>query len=197
MHFTDLVTHTSALPVGRHVIYDLPEGKVIIRNVGILHPSLSPNPAYRLHLYVGGREVMPRHTDFFSDYLLKVQIRPDLRLPLSEACEQVCNGASPQSLMSSVSKHLPRFFAEAGDATWTFQTSEDETGGLPTEVFLCGLQTLIRVYELNGFLDKPREAFRQVFLALEQGKPLPEVVQQLRPEVRPAKRYFNRLERKA
>jgi hypothetical protein len=195
MHYSDLVAHTPKLPVGRHIIYDLPEGKVEIQNAGVRNPSLSPLPEFRLHLYVDGRLLTPRHSDFFTDYLLKVDARPDLHLPLTEACEQVCNGTSPQAIMTS--KRLPRWFSEASDKTFFFQKTQDETAGLPTELFLCGLQGLIRVYELNSYVPKAAEAFRTAFLGLEKGQPFIEVVKPLSPQVRPDKRYFNGLARRA
>jgi hypothetical protein len=193
MHYSDLVQRTTSLPEGRHIVYDLPDGQVEIRNVGVRHPYLSSRPEFRLYLHVDGRETSPRHSDFFTDYLLKIEARTDLRLPLTEVCEQVCNGLGPQGLISN--KRLPRRFAEAGESTWNLQTSMDQTAGLPTEVFLCGLQCLIRVCELNAYLDHAPEAFRMAFLSLEKGQPLMEVMARLRPQVVPGKRYFDRLQR--
>lgn len=193
MHYTDLIAHTNALPLGSYVVYDLPDGRIEIRNLGVRHPDLSPHPEFRLELLVNGRRFTPRHGDFFSDFVLKTEARPPLRLPLSETCEQICNGVDPQALM--VSKQFPRLFAEVGDETWSLQTSMDQTGGLPTEVFLCGLQTLTRVFDLNEWLPRAPEAFRQAFLKLEKGDPLPEVLRNLQPQIRSGKRYFNRLER--
>ena len=181
--------------MGRHIIYDLPEGKVEIQNAGVRHKSLTPKPEYRLYLYLDNRQIAPRHPDFFTDYLLKVEARPDLRLPLTDACEQVCNGLSPQSMMTT--KRLPRWFSEVNDRTFAFQTSQDQTAGLPTELFLCGLQGLIRVYELNDYVPKPAEAFRLAFLALEKGQPFVDVMKTLAPQLRPGKRYFDGVERKA
>ncbi|MBU1984815.1 hypothetical protein KJ815_10445, partial [bacterium] len=140
-----------------------------------------------------GRELAYRHGDFFTDFQLKVEARPDLRLALTEACEHVCNGLNPQSLLAS--KNLPARFAEIGEATWHMQTTMYATAGLPTELLLCGLQTLIRVYELNRYLDNAPEAFRSVFLGLEKAIPLPGLLRALQPQVRPQKRYFDRLER--
>jgi hypothetical protein len=193
MHYTDLITRTQALAAGPHLIYELPDGKVEIRNTGVRQAMLSPRPEFRVYLHVDGRELCPRHSDFFTDYLLKIETRPELRLVLTEACEQVCNGLSPQHVMAS--KRLPRRFAEASEETWPLQTSAYQTAGLPTEVFLCGLQCLIRGDELNQFVDKPTEAFRKAFLGLEKGEPLPAVVQALVPQIKPEKRYYNRLER--
>ncbi len=154
---------------------------------------MSPEPEYRLYVTVNGRELCPRHSDFFVDYLLKIETRPDLRLPLTEACEHVCNGVSPQQFMSN--KRLPRLFAEVNPATNALQKTLDQTGGLPTEVFLCGLQGLIRVYDLNRSLEKALETFRHAFLRLEKGEPYVAVARELQPLVRPGKRYFNRLAR--
>lgn len=193
MHYSDLVTHTTALPLGRHLLYDLPDGRIEIRNLGVRHPLLSPQPEYRLSITVDGRTVNPRHSDFFVDYLLKIEARSDLRLILTEACEQVCNGVSPRQIIGT--KRLPRAFGEAGEATHSLQKSIEQTGGLPTEVFLCGLQGLIRVYDLNRSLEKVPESFRQAFLRLEKGESYIVVARELQPKVRPEKRYFNRLAR--
>ncbi|RPH95176.1 hypothetical protein EHM69_05190 [candidate division KSB1 bacterium] len=193
MHYSDLVQRTAALSEGRHVIYEMPEGRVEIRNIGVGNPQLSARPEFRLYLFLDGREMQPRHSDFFCDYLLKIETRPDLHLPLTEACEQVCNGTAPTGVMTA--KRLPRKFAETGESTWSMQTSMYANGGLPTELFLCGLQGLLRVYELNHWLDNSPEAFRQVFLKLEKGQPYVDVVRDLFPLVRPEKRYFDRMER--
>ncbi len=193
MHYSDLILRTSGLSVGSHIIYEVTGGKIEIRNAGQRRPHLSPRPEYRLFVHAAGRELAPRHGDFFTDFQLKVEARPDLRLALTEACEQVCNGMDPLSQITA--KGLPAHFAEAGEATWTLQTSMYQTAGFSTEIFLSGLQTLIRVYDLNGYLDKPQEAFRSVFLGLEKGNNLAELLRILQPQVRPAKYYFDRLER--
>jgi hypothetical protein len=193
MHYSDLVLKTTNLPLGRTTVYDLPEGRIEIRNLGVRNPMLSPRTEYRLHLDVDGRELTPRHGDFFSDYLLKVETRPDLHLTLTEVCEQVCNGLGPSGLISS--KRLPRRFAEVTDQTAMMQTGMQQTGGLPTEVFLCGLQTIIRVYDLNEWLPNPAEAFRKAFLALEKSERFVDVVATLQPQIMPAKRYFDRVQR--
>lgn len=195
MRYLDLINQTSSLAVGQHVIHDLEDGKVIIRNMGQRNWMMSELPEHRLYLLAGGREYAPRHSDFISDYLLKLETRPALKLALSDAAEQVCNGADPVELMQS--KKLPRFFSTLSDATWTLQTSESQTGGLPTAIFLAGLQALIRVYELNKSLDRPAEAFRQAFVNLEKGLPVLEVVNSLQPKVMPKKVYFNKTERTA
>lgn len=193
MHYTDLVAHTKDLATGKHAIYDLPDGRVEIHNLGVRHPAMSPRAEFRLEMLANNRRFIPRHGDLFADFMLKVDARPTFRLPLSEACEQICNGVDPQSLMQT--KNFPRLFAEPGEATWSMQTGMDQTGGLPTELFLCGLQALVRVYDLNEWLERAPEAFRQAFLKLEKGEPLPAVLRELQPHVRREKRYFNRLER--
>jgi hypothetical protein len=195
MHYSDLVAHTASLSEGRHIIYDLPEGKVEIQNAGVRNKGLSSRPEYRLNVYLDNRRIAPRHGDVFTDYLLKVEARPELHLPLTEACEQVCNGLSPQAIMTS--KRLPRWFAEPSDKTYPFQKSQDETAGLPTELFLCALQVIIRVYELNDYVPKTAEAFRNAFLGLEKGKSHIDVAKTLAPQIRPGKRYFSGLLRKA
>jgi len=195
MHYTDLIQRTADLPVGRHAIYEFPEGKIEIANVGHRHAQLALRDEFRLILSLDGRELLPRHGDFFADFQLKLDARPDLRLALTEACQQVCNGQSPLSMIAS--KNLPARFADVGEATWNMQTSMYQTAGLPTALFLCGLQALIRVYDLNGFLANSPEAFRSVFLGLEKGDPLPQLLRALQPQVKPNKRYFDRLERQA
>jgi len=193
MHYSDLVQRTTDLPLGRHPIYKFSDGTIEIRNLGVRHHDLSPQPEFRLYLLTAGREFAPRHGDFFTDFQLKVDIRPDLRLALTETCEQICNGMDPLTLIPA--KGLPAHFADAGESTWTMQTSMYQTAGFTTEIFLCGLQTLIRVYELNDYLEKPQEAFRGIFLGLEKAIPLAELLRSLQPMVRPSKRYFDRLQR--
>ena len=195
MHYSDLIAHTADLPLGRLIIYDLPEGKVEIQNAGVRNPAFGPRPEYRLYLHLDNKMMDPRHGDFFTDYLLKVEARHDLHLPLTEACEQVCNGVSPQAVMNT--KRFPRWFSETSAKTYYFQKTQDRTAGLPTELFLCGLQAQIRVFELNDWLPKPAEAFRSAFLGLEKGKTIVEVLRALSPQIRPGKRYFSGLERKA
>lgn len=195
MRYTDLITHTSNLPVGKHTIYDLPDGKVIIRNMGQRNWMMSELPEHRLYLLVEGREISPRHSDLLTDYQLKAETRPDLQLALREASEQICNGADPLDYMES--KNFPRRLDTLNDETWPLQMSMYQTGGLPTAVYLCALQCLIRVYELNGILEKPGESFRQAFLNLEHGVPLLDVLNALQPKVMPKKIYFNLSERPA
>ena len=194
MRYSDLITHTSDLAVGRHVIYHLDDGRIIIRNLGQRNWMLSELPEHRLFLEVEGREIAPRHSDFFTDYRLKSDSRPDLRHALLEAGEQICNGADPLDYLEA--KNFPRRFDTLDDDTWSLQMSMHQTGGLPTAIYFCGLQCLIRVYELNHMLDKPGEAFRQAFINLEHGLPLLGVLNSLRPKVMPKKLYFNLTERR-
>lgn len=193
MRYSDLIEKTTDLPVGRHTIYSLKTGQVVIRNTGRRHPLRSERDDHRLHLEYDHRELSPRHGDFFSDYLLKVEIKPDLRMTLTEVCEHICNGADPQELMAA--KHLPVWFSEWGQKTWTLQMSMYQTAGLPTELFLCGLQGLIRVYDLNDPERKFPEAFRQAFVAVSNGASPQEAAVQLAAAVAPGKLYYNRLYR--
>ncbi|MCC6476952.1 hypothetical protein IT157_07835 [bacterium] len=193
MLYSDLVNKTRQLAQGAHVIYNLESGKVIIQQVGVRHHYLTQNPEYRLAIEVGGKRFTPRHTDFLSDYLLKVEARPELRLALSDACDALCNGAKPSELIEQ--KKLPANFADEGLATWTFQTSSYQTGGLPTALLLCGLQCLIRVYELNDPNFNAREEFRKAFLEIQGGAKIEQIGKKLMPHVRPGKRYFDKLER--
>ncbi len=193
MFYKDLIAKTKDLPEGRHNIYSFKEGNIEIRNVGVRHVDLTPHPEWRMSVVVDGREISPRHADFFTDFLLKIEVKPELRVVLSEVCEFVCNGSNPLDLIEQ--KKLPPWFSEWGESTWGFQMSMYQTGGLPTNIFLCGLQVLIRVYEWNDPSFKAAEAFRQAFVSLERNVPLLEVVKKVTPEVRPGKRYFNRTHR--
>ena len=195
MRYLDLISHTTDLSVGKHVIYNLDDGQIIIRNMGQRNWMMSELHEHRLYLHVDGRELAPRHSDYFSDYLLKLETRHELKLALLEASETVCNGGDPVELMES--KHLPRHFSVLSDETWTMQTSAYQTGGLPTAIYLAGLQVLIRVYELNKQLEHPAESFRQAFVNLEKGLPLLDVLNALQPKSLPRKLYFNRTERLA
>ena len=195
MRYTDLVTHTANLTPGKHVIYDLEDGKVSIRNMGQRNWMMSDLPEHRLFLFADGREIAPRHSDFIYDFQLKLDTRPELKLTLLEASEQVCNGADPLELLQA--KKLPARFSTLNDETWSMQTSAYQTGGLPTVIYLAGLQTLIRVYEINKQLDKPAEAFRQAFINLEHNGSLLDVLNTLQPKVMPKKIYFNQTERPA
>ena len=195
MRYTDLVTHTSNLAPGKHVIYNLEDGQVIIRNLGQRNWMMSEMPEHRLYLHADDREIAPRHADFIYDFQLKLDTRPELKLALFEASEQVCNGADPLELLQT--KKLPARFSILNDDTWSLQTSHYQTGGLPTAIYLTGLQTLIRVYEINKQLDKPAEAFRQAFVNLEHNGSLLDVLHTLQPKVMPQKLYFNQTERLA
>lgn len=194
MLYKDLITKTSALSIGRHTIYNLPDGKIEIHNVGQRHVDMSARFDHRLHLVFDQREITPRHSDFFTDFLLKIETRHELRMQITEACETVCNGADPLETM--VQKKLPRFFAEWGEQTWSYQMAMYQTGGFPTDLLLTGIQVLTRCYELNDPTVKWPEQFRQAFVSLEKGSPLLEVVTKLKPEIMSGKRYFDRRERK-
>lgn len=193
MRYSDLVQKTTNLPLGKHPIAELEVGSVLIHNTGARHHYLTARDEYRLIVQTGGKVFAPRHSDFLADYVLKCECRPELRLALSEACDALCNGASPSELLTS--KNLPQRFSEAASATWSFQTSAYQTGGLPTALFLHGLQGLIRVYDLNDSSLRAPEAFRQSFLELQSGAQIQAAAQRLCPQVRPGKRYFDRVTR--
>jgi hypothetical protein len=194
MLYTDLVAKTTNLTIGQHTIYEIEGNRVVISNLGVAHPGRAQKDEYLLELFVNGRNMVPRHSDFFTDYQLKCEVRPDLHLQLSEACEHLCNGANPLELISS--KRLPDFFAEPTNADWSLQTSMYQTAGLSTKLFLCGLQGLIRVQDLNDHNLKAPEAFRVAFVDLSKGKSLLDVVKPLHPQVTPGKRYFDGFIRK-
>lgn len=193
MRYSDLIEKTKDLPLGKHVVTELSTGRIIIQNTGTRHHYLSPRPEYRLSIESGGKSFAPRHSDFLSDYLLKCDCRPELRLPLSEACDAVCNGMSPSEQIEN--KKLPAYFSEVNRDTWSYQTSGFQTGGLSTELFMYGLQAMIRVYDLNDPELKAPEAFRKAFLDVQGGGTVPDAVQRLRPQIRGGKRYFDKLER--
>lgn len=193
MRYSDLVEKTKNLPRGKHVIAELETGRVLIQNVGVRHHYMAPRDEFRLIVECGAKTFTPRHSDLLADYLLKCECRPELRLALSEACDALCNGAGPSELLSS--KKLPVHFSEVTQASWSFQTSAYQSGGLPTDVFLCALQGQIRVFDLNDPALKAPEAFRKAFLDVQQGHPVSEAAQRLRPQVLAGKRYFDRLER--
>lgn len=100
---------------------------------------------------------------------------------------------SPVELIES--KKLPATFAEVNRDTWSYQTSSFQTGGLSTELFMYGLQALIRVYDMNDPELKAPEAFRKAFLDVQGGMSVQDAAQRLRPQVRGGKRYFDKLER--
>lgn len=193
MLYKDLIAKTKNLDSGRHTFYSFPDGHVEIRNVGQRHDYLSARPEYRLILRFDQRDITPRHSDFFTDFLLKIETRHDLRMKITEACEMVCNGADPLETMAH--KNLPRYFADWGEETWSYQMAMYQTGGLPTDLMLTGIQAMIRCYELNDSSTNWPESFRQAFVSLEKGTPLLDVVKKLSPQVMPGKRYFDRLER--
>lgn len=193
MRYSDLVEKTRNLSRGKHVIAELETGRVIIHNVGVRHHYMSTRNEYRLIIEIGGKTFTPRHSDFLSDYILKCECRPELRLALSDSCDAVCNGMSPTEIRDA--KKLPLHFSEVNDASWSYQTSAFQTGGLPTDLFLAGLQAQIRVFDLNDPALKAPEKFREAFLLVQKGALVSEAAQSLRPQVFGGKRYFDRLER--
>lgn len=193
MRYSDLVEKTKNLSRGKLVIAELETGRVIIHNVGVRHHYMSTRNEYRLIIEIGGKTYTPRHSDFLSDYILKCECRPELRLALSDSCDAVCNGMSPTEIREA--KKLPLQFSEVNDASWSFQTSAFQTGGLPTDLFLAGLQAQIRVFDMNDPTLKAPERFREAFLLVQKGISVAEAAQTLRPQILGGKRYFDRLER--
>ena len=193
MRYPDLLRHVRELLVGRHKLCDVEGGEIVIHNTGVRHPDLSDRHEFRLLLRSNGRCYAPRHTDFFSDFLLKLDAQPDQRLSLTDACEQVCNEADPVTVLEK--RGFPKYFSKPGEETWNLQTSSHETAGLSTEMLFHGLQAMVAVYDVNDPPLKAPEAFRKVFVDLSHGIPLHEAVAHLQPAVRPGKRYFDRFER--
>jgi hypothetical protein len=193
MRYPDLVEKAKQLPVGKHVLYGLKSGRVIFHNVGVRHPYLANHDEYRVLIQINGNEYCPRHADLFTDFLLKLDVQPDQRVKLTDACELVCNEASPSDVITRYG--FPTLFAKVGQETWTYQTSAYQTGGLPTELLFYGLQVMILVYHMNDPALHASEAFRKVFVDLSHAIPLHEAVRHLQPQVRPGKRYFDRLDR--
>ncbi|MBK6911580.1 MAG: hypothetical protein IPK53_02650 [bacterium] len=193
MRYLDLTEKTKSLPLGKHVIAELETGRVTIENVGSRHHYMSPRSEYRLVIETGGKRFTPRHGDFLSDVQLKSETRPDLRLALFDSCDALCNGAAPSELMTS--KKLPAYFGDITPESWSLQSTQQQMGGLSTELLLHGLQGLIRVFDLNDPTLKAPETFRKAFLDLQGGMPPHEAAQRLRPQVMGGKRYFDALER--
>lgn len=195
MRYPDLLQKAQQLPVGKHVLYDLKSGKVIFHNLGVRHFYMANHDEYRLLLQVNGREYAPRHGDFFTDFLLKLEAKPDQRLQLTDACELICNEADPLDVIKRHS--FPEYFSVVNEATWKLQTSAYQTGGFPTELLFYGLQAMILVYHMNDPVPNMPEAFRKVFVDMSHGIPQHEAVRHLKPQIRPGKRYFDNLERTA
>ncbi|MBK6765099.1 MAG: hypothetical protein IPG71_01965 [bacterium] len=181
------------MPHGKYSIAELETGRVSIHNVGVRHHYMAPRDEFRLIIECGGKSFTPRHSDMLADYVLKCECRPELRLALSEACDALCNGAGPSELFAV--KKLPLHFSEISQASWSYQTTSFQAGGLPTDIFLCALQGQIRVFDLNDPALKAPEAFRKSFLDVQQGQPVSVAAQRLLPQVMAGKRYFDRLER--
>jgi hypothetical protein len=195
MRYQDLLAKAKEMPVGKHTLFDLSGGKIILHNTGVRHMYMSDRDEYRLLLEINGKSFHPRHSDFFTDFLLKLDAKPDTRLAMNDACELVCNEADPMDVLK---KHdFPPYFSSVGQATWTLQTTAYQTAGFSTEVLFCGLQAMILVSALNDPAMHAPEAFRKVFVELSHGIPLHEAAAPLMPAVRPGKRYFDQLERDA
>lgn len=193
MRYSDLIEKTKSLPVGKHVIAELESGRVLIDNVGTRHHYLSPRPEYRLVIEADGKRFTPRHSDFLSDVLLKSEAKPEFRLALFDACDALCNGAGPSEILQS--KKLPASFGAADSKNWPYQSTQQQTGGLTTELLLYGLQGMIRVMDLNDPTLKAPETFRKAFLELQGGATPFDAAQRLRPQVKAGKRYFDAVER--
>lgn len=189
MRYTDLKAQTASLPVGRHLIYECEADAVFVENVGRRHPHLPDRSIYQLIVRWGDRDTVPRHSDLFSDLLLKVEARPDLRLSLLEACEQICSGAATSQLLEQ--RQFPRYFREPDDAEWAGPMTMYQTAGLPTELFLCALQGLILVYDHNDPSANALEAFRHAFNRLAAGDSILEVIGKLAPATPVGKRYYD------
>lgn len=193
MRYPDLVQKAKQLPAGKYVLYDLKSGKVILHNLGVRHLYMANHDEYRLLIRINGREFAPRQGDFFTDFQLKLEAQPERRVALMEACELVCNEAAPSDVIQR--HNFPASFAVENEVTWKYQTSAYMSGGFPTEMLFYGLQAMILVHHLNDPDSHAPEAFRKVFVDLSHGIPQHEAVLPLKPQVRPGKRYFDRLER--
>lgn len=175
--------------MGKHRIYEREPDAVFIENAGQRHPSFPERDIYRLVIRWNGRDLTVRHVDLFHDLCLKMEVRPDLRLSLLEACEQIANGAAPSQLLEQ--RRFPRTFQEPAGEECPGRTSLEQTAGLPTELFLCALQGLILVYEHNEPTMKAPEAFRHALTRLEAGDSFVEVMKRLAPQTPIGKRYYD------
>jgi len=189
MRYADLKAQTAKLTVGRHLIYEREPDAVFIENVGQRNPALPNWPVYRLVVRWNGRDVTPRHSDIFRDLLLKIEARPDLRLPILEACEQVSAGADPLQLVEQ--RQLPRYFREPNETEWGRPTTMAQTAGLPTELLLCALQDLLLVYEHNEPKMNAPEVLRQAFNRILSGESVSEIMRQFAPRTPLSKRYYD------
>ena len=189
MRYADLKTQTEKLPIGRHLIYEYDPDAIFIENVGQRHEALPERHIYRLIVRWGGRDTMPRYSDLFTDLLLKVEARPDLRLSLLETCEQICSGAAPSQLFEQ--RKFPHYFRESGETEWARPTTIEQTAGLPTELFLCALQGLILVFDHNDPGVNAPEIFRHGFNRVAAGDSILEVIDKLAPLTPVGKRYYD------
>jgi hypothetical protein len=189
MRYADLKAQTAKLTVGRHLIYEREPDAVFIENIGQRNPALPHWPVYRLVVRWNGRDVRPRHSDLFNDLLLKIEARPDWRLPILEACEQVCAGADPLQLAEQ--RQLPRYFRELSEAEWGRSMTMLQTAGLPTELLLCALQGFILAQEHNEPKMSAPEVLRKAFNRIISGGSTPEIMRQLALQTPVGKRYYD------
>jgi hypothetical protein len=133
--------------------------------------------------------VRPRHSDLFNDLLLKIEARPDWRLPILEACEQVCAGADPLQLVEQ--RQLPRYFRELSEAEWGRSMTMLQTAGLTTELLLCALQGFILAQEHNEPKMSAPEILRQAFSRIISGGSIPEIMRQFAPRTPVGKRHYD------
>ncbi len=189
MRYADLKAQTAKLTVGRHLIYETEPDAVVIENVGQRNPALPNWSIYRLLVRWNSRDLTPRHSDLLNDLLLKIEARPDLRLPILEACEQICAGADPLRLVEQ--EQLPRYFREPNETEWSRQTTIAQTAGLPTELLLCALQGLILVQDHNEPKMNAAEILRQAFSRIKSGESKSELVRLFAPRTLLGKRYYD------
>jgi hypothetical protein len=187
MRYSDLKVQTANLPVGRHLIYERGPDAVFVEVVK--QAQLPDRTVYRLVVRWSDFDRVPRHSDLFTDLLLKAEARPDLRLSLLEACEQICSGVAPSQLFEQC--RFPRYFREPGDAQLAYPMTMYQTAGMPTELFLCALQGLIVVYDDNDPKANAPDMFRHAFSRLGAGDPVLEVLAKLAPQTPAGKRYYD------
>jgi hypothetical protein len=194
MRYSDLKAQTESLTTGRHLIYNLAPDAVFIDNAGRRHPHLPAHPVYRLVVRWNRRETKPRNSDIFTDFQLKVTAKPELRLSLLEACEQICNGADPVQVFES--RGFPQQFREGGDAEWALPMTMYQTAGLPTLLFLCVVQVLILVTDYNDRAVNAPQIFRHAFNRLAAGDSVFDITKKLAPQTPIEKRYYDLSKRK-
>lgn len=187
MRYSDLKAQTANLPVGRHLIYERGPDAVFIEVVG--QPQSPDRPLYRLVVRWSDFDRVPRHSDLFTDLLLKAEARPDLRLSLLETCEQISSGVAPSQLFEQ--RQFPRYFRERGDAELAYPMTMYQTAGMPTELFLCALQGFILVCDHNDAKANAPDMFRHAFSRLGAGDPVLDVVAKLAPQTPAGKRYYD------